>query len=437
MRFLKSFSICFSLLVTTIGGIFFVQCSTPSGNPSSYSQKKYHSFSIRYNTLFNIDAALRKERERLLFQQQNMWQIQLLEKPDYRSNSNFLDSLQQSILELLPYMHDDRQKKALYVRLAQSYFYKEDYYAAQAYLDLPGLSFTDFEVLYYWLRIHNLLGQYQKVNSLFPEIELGLFSPRERSLLYAAHAETFYLQRQIDSAIVYLELAQTEYAPKGYRWSWTYSLALMYAEKENYEQALPYFQAVRRSLTAPDGIKIASEVACLRLQSKDLNQRLAQYKQILKKGYSLGKEGLVYMAVAEDYAPHQPDSAIVYYTKAAQHYPSPRMASKACWKLVQLYLSKSQYDLAKTYLEKIRESGYHDGLEDEARILSANGDEWISLLRQYKEDRTIGRGVAYADFLEKIGLRKEAVGVLKELMQQDTVRKTDYLHRINLLENML
>src|SRR5690606_21495719 len=276
MRFLKSFSICFSLLVTTIGGIFFVQCSTPSGNPSSYSQKKYHSFSIRYNTLFNIDAALRKERERLLFQQQNMWQIQLLEKPDYRSNSNFLDSLQQGILELLPYVHEDRQKKALYVRLAQSYFYKEDYYAAQAYLDLPGLSFTDFDVLYYWLRIHNLLGQYQKVNSLFPEIELGLFSPRERALLSAAHAETFYLQRQIDSAIVYSELAQAEYAPWGYCCSWSSRLALSYAVRANYERSLPYFQAAPSSLIAPGGRKIAAEVACFRRRSKDLCQRLAQ-----------------------------------------------------------------------------------------------------------------------------------------------------------------
>jgi len=418
----KGFLYVFFLVIL----LFQVGCHSTKRTSSQLDNSKLAEFKLRYNAIYNVDQVLKNAEDAMLREEIIWLSKSLFGEPDLKYEENLASAILK-IQEILPKTADTDFKNNLYFRLGKAYYLKADYYSALEYFELADKNLFNPEILIWRTRALTRIGKAMDALDLVIQLKSDNLFKKVRSTYYAQKAEIFFGLNKSDSAMFYLEKALSFNPPKSYKKYWKLKAGEQLSVK-NTDKAIAYLRKVVRSNSVPSGLKLQAEIELIHLQPFELEQQVGKFKALKKKGYTIGKEWQLDLALANLYNRNfVSDSAHFYFDKIIHQENTPLvLKSRSNWELAKLLVKENKYDLAESQIASIEANQLHF-FDSKDRTLIINAAEWLDLL-QHAEDTISTSFATYelARFYSNLGLKDEALPLVEKLNIENS--NFDYLH---------
>ena len=405
------------------------------------SHKSHRNFKLQYNAIFNADAFLKLAEDDRVYPNILSSTSSLFGDPNPQ-NFSTLEIVIQRLQDLLPKAEEEQLKDELYFRLAKAYFLKKDYYTALAYLDLLEDS-SAYNDLKFWKA--NALTRLQKTKEAYlvlNNISFNTLSTKRHTIFYANKADLFLKEPNIDSAIHYLNLALNSHPPKKYKYVWQLQLGKLNMDKDQ-DKAKSYLKKVAKSNFASDAQKIEASLLLSQVENDKIDNRLKAFSNLLKHGYTVGKEWIVDYTISKEYLNiAQLDSAEKYANKIITNESVlGAFKNQARWELGNAFAKHHKFQKAESYLVEMDKESL-SLFDTRSRVLIENYETWLSLLEKEHiatESQSLKTHLSakyeLADFYRRLGLKDDALEIMHLLVNKTNGQHQDFVHDLNLLQS--
>lgn len=379
----------------------------------------WQEFKFRYNALFHVEQRLAHLEEELLLADIDRGYLFIIHQPE-ASNPQILTDAIDHLHNLLQQQPPDNIRHAIYYQIARAYYLQANYYTAIAYLDLVPTS--QYEEDAHLLRAQALYHKKDSDSSLkiLHTLNPEHLPKNKRATYYATKAVVFQDLQKKDSSIFYLQEALSHRPPKYYKAMWQLQLGKLLAPNEILK-ADKQFKKVASSLHAASPLTVTAHLERIKLQHTPSENKILASRDLLRKGFTINKEWLIYSFIADEYQKSGVlDSAMLYYDQIVQAAHAPlETKNYTHWQMAQLYVVQQEFDLAASHLDEIVLASAQNFSEREI-VLIRNKHKWLPLLSKcYTEQDSDGRSqFELAQFYLSLGLQKDAFVLLDDLVQK-------------------
>lgn len=289
-------------------------CSTQKDTAAN---RKLQNLSAKYNLIYNANVLLTEYEEGL--SQSNSENFNILLPMYYApevadaatagTKITVLDDIDQKARMIIAEKNFSKYIDEAYILLGKTNFYQGKYYNANAYFDYVAEAFKNDHSVY--LNALNLkarsaiaLNDLKIAEKILDTVMVELDSVKRGKSEPLATLAQFSVINGIDKqAIEYLEAALKAKPSSANRKRWTYTLAQLYENEEQYEKSLAAYHKVEKSNASFEmyfNAKLSKIRITEKLNGRDFDRK-QQLTRMLKDDKNADFKDQIYYEIAEDY----------------------------------------------------------------------------------------------------------------------------------------